>query len=139
MLVEGIFSDLHCTTEGPYEMANVLVVDDDQAILGVIEFWLSREGHSIYKAPDGEAALDQLSIEKFDLMVTDIIMPKTEGIQLIIEIRKTYENMNIIAISSVRKEAGNYLDAAKKLGANTILSKPLEQASFVSAVNALLN
>lgn len=120
-------------------MAKVLIVDDDQAILDIVEIWLEGEGHSVQKALDGDAALEQSDAEDFDLMITDIIMPKTEGIQLIIKIRKKHENMRIIAISGGKNKEGNYLDAAKKLGADSILSKPLEQTSFVNAVNDLLN
>ncbi len=119
-------------------MANVLIVDDDHAILDVIEIWLESEGHSIRKMLDGEAALRCLKTEDFDLIITDIIMPKTEGIQVILEIRKSRKNMGIIAISGGSKKGVNYLDAAEKLGADAILAKPLEQSSFIKTVEEVL-
>ena len=68
-------------------MANILLVDDDQAILDIVGLWLENEGHTVVKAHDGEIALSSLDDKKFDVMITDIIMPKTEGIELIREIR----------------------------------------------------
>ncbi|MDP7602015.1 MAG: response regulator [Rhodospirillales bacterium] len=72
-------------------MANVLIVDDDQAILDIVRLWLKKEEHSMSQALDGDIALDTLNDEKFDVMITDIIMPRTEGIQLIFEIRQTHK------------------------------------------------
>lgn len=124
-------------------MAKILIVDDDQIILDVMDLWLKSKGHSISQAHDGDEALDLLHAEDFDLMITDLIMPRTEGIQLILEVRRTHKVMGIIAISSGGKKgsekAGNYLNAAEKLGADAILAKPLEQGILIRTVNALLN
>jgi CheY-like chemotaxis protein len=119
-------------------LARILVVDDDQAILDIIELWLENEGHSIAKVLDGELALSALRSDDFDVMITDLIMPKTEGIQLIREIRQTHKDLGIIAISGGGRKGVNYLGAAEKLGANTVLSKPLQQNGIIDAVNALL-
>ncbi len=119
-------------------MAKVLVVDDDQAILDIVELWLESEGHSVSQALDGDLALDRLKAEDFDVLITDLIMPKTESIQLIMNIRKTHKKMGILAISGGGKKGANYLGAAEKLGADAILAKPLEQSQIVSAVEALL-
>ena len=120
-------------------MANVLLVDDDQAILDIVGLWLENEGHTVVKAHDGEIALSSLDDKKFDVMITDIIMPKTEGIELIREIRRKRKKMGIVAISAGGKHGANYLNAAKSMGANTVISKPLEQEIIVSAVADLLH
>jgi CheY-like chemotaxis protein len=119
-------------------MAKVLVVDDDQAILDIIKLWLENEGHAVSLAMDGDEALDSLNNEEFDVMITDLIMPKTEGIQLILEIRRTHKNIGIVAISGGGRNGANYLESAKKLGANSILSKPLAQSDVISAVENLI-
>ena len=87
------------------------------------------------QALDGDIALDTLNDEKFDFM----IMPRTEGIQLILEIRQTHKKMGIVAISAGGKKSANYLKAAKTLGADTIISKPLNQEKIVSTVEVLLH
>jgi DNA-binding NtrC family response regulator len=120
-------------------MANVLVVDDDQAILDIVELWLRSEGHTVSQALDGDVALNSLDEEDFDVMITDLIMPRTEEIQLILEIRRTHKDMGIVAISAGGKKGVSYLDAAKKLGADTIISKPLDQDKVIGAVETLLH
>ncbi len=120
-------------------MANVLIVDDDQAILDIVGLWLENEGHTVAHALDGDIALNSLKDQDFDVVITDIIMPRTEGIQLIREIRQSQKNMGIVAISAGGKKGANYLKAAKSMGANTILSKPLDQDKIVSAVKDLLD
>ncbi len=119
-------------------MAKVLVVDDDQAMLDIIDLWLTSEGHSVTQALDGKLALKSISNEDFDVMITDLVMPETEGITLIRETRLTHKDMKILAISGGGKGGINYLDAARKLGADNALSKPLTQSGVVDAVNALL-
>jgi CheY-like chemotaxis protein len=124
--------------EGNIDMAKILVVDDDQAILDIIKLWLENDGHAVSLAMDGDEALDLLNSEEFDVMITDLIMPKTEGIQLILEIRRTHKKIGIIAISGGGRNGANYLGSAKKLGANAILPKPLAQSDVLSAVEKLL-
>ena len=89
-------------------MANVLIVDDDQAILDIVRLWLKKEEHSMSQALDGDIALDTLNYKKFDVMITDIIMPRTEGIQLILEICQTHKKMGIVTISAGGKKGPNY-------------------------------
>ena len=119
-------------------MAKILVVDDDQAILGLIKLWLENEGHTVGQAMDGDQALDSLKNEEFDVVITDLIMPKTEGIQLILELRRSHKKIGIVAISGGGKNGANYLESAKKLGADAILSKPLVKSDVVGLVDNLL-
>jgi len=72
-------------------------------------------------------------------MITDIIMPRTEGIELIRETRQSHKNMGIVAISAGGKNGANYLAAAKSFGANTVISKPLDQEKIIDAVADLLH
>ena len=120
-------------------MANVLVVDDDQAILDIVGLWLENEGHSVVQVLDGTLAINSLKEQSFDLVITDIIMPNTEGIELIRKIRQSHNDMCIVAISAGGKHGANYLNAAKTMGANKVISKPLDQEKIVSAVEALLH
>ena len=119
-------------------MAKVLVVDDDQAILDIIKLWLENEGHTVSQAVDGDQALNTLNNTNFDVVITDLIMPKTEGIQLIRELRQSDKDIGIVAISGGGKNGANYLNSAKMLGANNILFKPLVQSDIVSVVENLL-
>ena len=75
-----------------------------------------------------------------DLLITDIIMPEKEGLETILELRKKYPELKIIAISGGgRISPEGYLPGAKLLGADLVFQKPLVQKEFMQAVSILLN
>ena len=69
-------------------MAEILVCDDDKAIVEAIEIYLSQEGHHILKAYDGEEALRTLRENPVDLLIIDVMMPKLDGIRATLKIRE---------------------------------------------------
>ena len=69
-------------------MAEILVCDDDKAIVEAIEIYLAQEGHHILKAYDGEEALKILKAQHVDLLVIDVMMPKLDGIRATLKIRE---------------------------------------------------
>jgi YesN/AraC family two-component response regulator len=76
---------------------------------------------------------------KPDLLITDIIMPQKEGLELIIELRKKNKGLKIIAISGGgRIGPEGYLPLAKRLGADLVFQKPLVQKEFMNAISKLL-
>lgn len=79
--------------------ANVLVVDDDPMLLGLLVDTLETIGYQVTGAQGGVAALDQLSHTRFDLMVTDIKMPDIDGIQLLKKVRRHYPGMPVLFIT----------------------------------------
>jgi len=119
-------------------MPNILVVDDDQNILDIVKKWLELNQHVVVTSLDGSMALKMMNNEKFDLIVTDIVMPEKEGIGLIMEIRNENSDIPIIAMSGADRNRDAYLANAKKLGANRILRKPLDHDFFIGTVNELL-
>lgn len=119
-------------------MAQILVVDDDQIILDMARAWLEEAGHTITEAMDGRAAHSQLSQAGFDLLVTDLAMPHVDGIELIQDVRNMYPALKIMAMSGKDQTGTGLLRAAKTLGADSAIPKPLEQRIFVEAVDALL-
>lgn len=83
-------------------MAEILVCDDDKAIVEAIEIYLSQEGHHILKAYDGEEALRTLRENPVDLLIIDVMMPKLDGIRATLKIRE--ENPLPIIILSAKSE-----------------------------------
>ncbi len=80
------------------------------------------------EAPDGKVALWIYKEKPADLIITDIIMPEKEGIETIMELKREFPDVKIIAISGGGKgDAGQYLDMAKKMGADNTLAKPFEK------------
>lgn len=119
-------------------MASILLVDDDPGFLELANMLLESAGHVVTKAPDGEDALEHLDSGSFELMITDIIMPKVEGIELIIKCRGGNPDLPILALSASKWETGNYLDNAKILGATSVMAKPIDPERFLDAVKQLL-
>ena len=109
-------------------MKKILVVDDEESIRVLIKEALENDEYEFVEANDGDAALKLLSNNKFDLVITDIVMPKKNGIDLIIGMRKVKSDTPIIAISGGGGITGrfDYLPIAKLVGAIFILEKPFE-------------
>ena len=80
-------------------MANILVCDDDKEIVDAIEIYLSQDGYKIYKAYDGEQAIQILDKEEIHLLIMDIMMPKLDGIRATLKIRE-YSSIPIIILSA---------------------------------------
>lgn len=120
-------------------MADVIVVDDDQNILIVLENMLIKAGHTVRTALTGTEGLRLFSQQKPDLLITDIIMPEKDGMELIAEIRRMARDVKIIAISGGADFIpDHYLDTAQLFGAQRILKKPFTIDDLTQAVDALL-
>ncbi|MBF0496524.1 MAG: response regulator [Deltaproteobacteria bacterium] len=120
-------------------MAKILVVDDDESLREMLCLSLRRAGFDVIEASDGNQATKLIKRESVDLVITDIIMPDKEGIQLIIELRETKPEIKIIAMSGggvVLSEL--YLDMAKRLGADRIIAKPVFRDDLLKMIRELL-
>jgi DNA-binding response OmpR family regulator len=121
-------------------MAKIIVVDDEPSILLMLKKMLEKVGHEVDTASNGNEGIILFEKNKHDLLITDIIMPEKEGMETIIELRKKYPDLKIIAISGGgRISPEGYLPGAKLLGANMVFQKPLVQKEFLEAVAILLN
>ncbi|TCD48077.1 response regulator [Chlorobium sp. N1] len=105
---------------------NILIIDDDAAVRKFISMTLTRENHTVHEADNGRTGLQALAEHpEIELMITDLIMPEKEGIETIMEARKSYPALKIVAISGGGKVGPeNYLVLADALGANVTLKKP---------------
>ena len=121
-------------------MARVLVVDDEPAVRSVVEQTMIRFGHDVKTATDGFDALKKLSLGRFDLVITDMVMPEMDGVKLIGHIRETYPNIKIIAISGggVHHTPQDCLGLAVKVGAARTLMKPFMLSELSSMTTELL-
>ena len=120
-------------------MASILVMDDDPQIRRMVVKALATQNHAIREAENGIEGLSLLRKQGADLVISDIFMPKKEGIETIVEIRRIAPNTKIIAISGGGFSGrGGYLAMAEKLGADRIMQKPLRINEFLSVVTELL-
>jgi len=120
-------------------MAHVLVVDDDFQVLAMLKRTLEKTGYEVLTAANGKEAMKCIHQEPPDLVITDLIMPEKEGIETIIEIRKDFPEIKIIAISGGgRIVPEQFLQIAKTIGANQIFAKPFDRKKLLEGVRELL-
>lgn len=122
-------------------MALILVIDDVASMRDLVRRMLERAKHAVIEAADGEAGLAAVEQQDPAVVITDLIMPKKEGIETIRQLRCLRPSTKIIAISGSEDLKGNnnYLDAAERLGADAILAKPFQPAALLDIVDRLLN
>ncbi|MCW2243447.1 response regulator transcription factor [Azospirillum canadense] len=120
-------------------MANVLIIDDDDMVRTMLLRTLTRGGHEAVGARDGIEGVDAFRRKPADLVITDIFMPNQEGLATIMELRRSYPNIKIIAISGGGARASlDVLPVAEALGAQKTLRKPFTPAEVMDAVRDVL-
>jgi YesN/AraC family two-component response regulator len=116
-------------------MNRVLVVDDNVMMRRLIINLFREQDLEFDEASDGREGLGKIIGNHYDLVITDILMPDMEGIEMIMLAKKHRPNMKIIAISGGKPY---YLYMAKKLGIEAIFTKPLNQHQFYETVGNIL-
>lgn len=116
-------------------MANILVCDDDKEIVDAIEIYLSQNGYKIYKAYDGEQAIQILDKEEIHLLIMDIMMPKLDGIRATLKIRE-YSSIPIIILSAKSEDTDKILGL--NIGADDYICKPFNPLELVARVKSNL-
>ena len=101
---------------------SAIVVDDDPGIRYFVRLVLAHEGYSVREAVNGKDALEKLGTQPADLLVTDLMMPDIDGIELIRSVRRNGMAGTIIAISGAIESV--YLSVANRLGVDYVLRKP---------------
>jgi DNA-binding response OmpR family regulator len=121
-------------------MTLVLVIDDDHQQTRFVSKALEVAGFDTMAAHDGAEGMQMLREFRPQLVITDLIMPVMEGIESIVEIRRTSPAMRIIAMSGagVRRGGMDFLEAAMKLGADATLRKPFRVAELLDVVDGVL-
>ena len=121
-------------------MARILVVDDEVNLVKVLREVLTQSGHTVECVHCGSAALQAVRIIEFDLIITDLIMPEKEGIELIMDIRKDFPKVKLIAMSGGGfGSPHDYLSFASALGASLTLTKPFGTKELLAAVDLALS
>ena len=116
-------------------MANILVCDDDKEIVDAIEIYLSQDGYKIYKAYDGEQAIQILDKEEIHLLIMDIMMPKLDGIQAMIRIREK-SNVPVILLTAKGEDSDKVLGLT--VGADDYITKPFNPIEVSARVKSQL-
>jgi CheY-like chemotaxis protein len=120
-------------------MARILVCEDDAVYRELTGGILSARGHDVVFAEDGHQAINKLLDGQFDLIVTDLVMPGPDGLEIIRSIRENQGQVPVLAMSG---GLGNLKDplllAASVMGASKVIEKPFRGRDFGNEVDALL-
>ena len=121
-------------------MARILIIEDDQEVRQLLATLLQRAGHEVAQARDGQEGIHSHRKHPSDLVITDLIMPRKEGLETIIDMRSEFPSLKIIAISGgARGSNEDYLRTAELCGAARIFRKPFANEALLRAVDELLD
>ena len=127
------------TGEPATQPASILVIDDDVQLRGFLCEVLDQAGYRVHEAGNGNEGSEQYARHRPDLVLTDIVMPEKEGMELIMELRRDHPALPIIAMSGGNAGfSGSYLTVASKLGASATLAKPFTASHLLTAIEQLL-
>jgi CheY-like chemotaxis protein len=120
-------------------VAKILLIDDEDAVRSHLRQALAGAGHTVIEARDGREGLELFEHVGADLVITDIVMPEKEGIEVLLTLRKVLPPVKIIAMAGGRREsAAAYLHMATLLGAAKVLEKPFAAGVLIAAIAELM-
>ena len=111
----------------------ILLADDDASLRRVLQFKLKKDGHDVTAVEDGEAALNQLRSDRWDLLLSDIKMPVVDGVELLELARQLQPGLKVILITA--HATVSQAVQAVKLGAFDYITKPFEDDELTTAIN----
>ena len=113
----------------------ILLVDDEQSVQKLLAYPLRKEGYEVVPALDGQAALDRLKEDSFDLVVLDLMLPRVDGFEVCRQVRSR-SSVPIIMLTARADEIDKVLGL--ELGADDYITKPFSVREFRSRVKAVL-
>ena len=118
---------------------SILLVDDDEQFRVMLSEALTGEGFLVREASDGRQGIKEYEEQPTDLVITDLVMPEKEGLEMIVKIKQLHSEVKIIAMSGGgRGSSQNYLKMAKAFGAQLVLAKPFSHREILEAISQVL-
>ncbi len=119
---------------------SILFADDEEDIRSIVRHWLEAEGHRMTGAGSAREAQALIAQQTFDLVITDVLMPDGDGIDLIRETRRLQPTTPILAVSGGGRyfETDDCLKVAVGLGAQAAVTKPFARAQFLAGIAAAM-
>lgn len=120
------------------DKVKILIVDDNESFLEVLNECLLNNNYDVVSCLNAADAKDMFVKFKPNIVITDIVMPEVDGIELLVSLREINPDIRVIAMSGGNMGHGDtYLQLADKLGANTILNKPFHLSDLLIEVEKL--
>ena len=119
-------------------MQNVLVIEDNPVMLSSIVYILNKDGYNVLTAKDGREAFEMIDNATYDVVITDLLLPYANGLEVVNKIRKNSANMNVgtMVISSAGNE--EMISQAFQLGADDFLQKPISSDQLLSRIKKMV-
>lgn len=118
---------------------SILVADDEPDLRDLIQITLEGAGHKVATVVNGRKASEILLREKFDLLITDVLMPERDGIELIAEVKTKYPAMRVVVMTAGGQiPIEDYLLIARRLGAHALMPKPFTGTRLLDVVAATM-
>ena len=117
------------------ESYHILVVEDDAQIRDGIEIYLKTQNYEVFKAKDGVEGLEVLHKQKIHLAIIDVMMPRMDGIRMVMELRKEYD-FPVIMLSAKSEEVDKIMGL--NMGADDYVTKPFQPLELLARVNSQL-
>jgi len=103
---------------------HILIIEDDDPYRIMLGSALEAEGYRVTLAENGKVGIKAFQVDPADIVVTDVIMPEQEGIETIMDLKRSHPDLKIIAMSGGAPHSGTYLKICAQLGAEATLAKP---------------
>lgn len=114
----------------------ILIVDDEPQVRRLLCARMTLDGHDVDEAANGREAIRKLDGGGYDLVISDILMPENDGLEVILHLRRAGVSLPLIAISAPGNDL--FLDSARALGASRVFEKPFSMDELSGAVRELL-
>jgi len=121
-------------------MARILVIDDQLHIRNILKEFFKIDKHEVDLAENGKVGLKLAEVNAYDLVITDIVMPERDGLEVIMVLKRLFPHVRIIVMSggAARLDIDTLLKTARALGADRVLVKPLDFIELQGVVRELL-
>jgi len=116
---------------------SVLIVDDCESIREILGTLLSRKGHRCESAANGVEAMVKVAQSRFDVVITDVLMPKMDGITLTRTLTENFSQLPVMVMTAQLDE--DFTESALMAGARDVISKPFEISEFMVRLHKMLN
>lgn len=116
----------------------ILIIEDDELMVKILTFILTKEGYQLSVIRDGLTAIEQVHIIDPDMVITDLLLPYKSGLEVISYVKGNFKEKAIIALSALGEEEQSVSEAFK-LGADDFIAKPFNPNELVLRVKRLFN
>jgi len=120
-------------------MSRILLIEDDSLVRTTLSEFLGEFGHSVTEARDGKEGLRLFRQVDPEVVITDLVMPEIEGMEVLMKLQEYRSTAKVIVISGgLRGDTADFLEIARSLGASKVLAKPFTYELLLATLNELL-